>query len=338
MVVVGINGFGRFTLHLLKWWLDRRHTAHFSIDYINDDVLSVQQAYDIVTSDPYVRFDAYQIKQSADALLFTAANGTTHAIAYTNAPLATIPWRGEPDVVFECSGKATEAARCHNYLTGRTQLVLISATSWDADMTLVFGFNHDAFDPDRHRIVSYGSCTVNAYVPLAQWVHDRFGIIDSDVNVVHNIVLHRLPQHQTLQRKFCTLERSAPLLLPFLDDSRNFIVTYSVVPWAGVSMIDFRFRLARPAGRDDIEAALAEAFASGGLKGLYRLVPHDEGPEAHQCTWASAVLVADGIKVRGDSVYLPGYFDTENSVNRFFDLANAVIPRLGIRSPVASVA
>ncbi|SUS05510.1 Glyceraldehyde-3-phosphate dehydrogenase (fragment) [uncultured Defluviicoccus sp.] len=104
-------------------------------------------------------------------------------------------------------------------------------------------------------------------------------------------------------------------------------------------MIDFRFRLARPAGREAIEAALAEAFAGGGgLEGLYRLVPHDEGPEVHQCTWASAVLVADGIKVRGDNVYLPGYFDTENSVNRFFDLANAVVPRLGIRSPVASVA
>lgn len=338
MVVTGINGFGRFTLHLLKWWLDRRQNANFSIGYINDDVLSLEQAYQIVTSDPYIRFDAYQIRRSADALLFTAANGTTQAIAYTNAPLAAIPWRGEPDVVFECSGKATEAARCQDYLTGRTRLVLISATSWDADATLVFGFNHDAFDPERHRIVSYGSCTVNAYVPLAQWVHERYGIVDSDVNVVHNIVLHKLSQHNTLQRKFCTLERSAPLLLPYLDDSRNFVVTYSVVPWAGVSMIDFRFRLARPAPRAEIETALGEAFASGSLKGLYRLVPHDEGPEAHQCTWASAVLVADGIKVRGDSVYLPGYFDTENSVNRFFDLANAVIPRLGIRSPVASVA
>lgn len=50
------------------------------------------------------------------------------------------------------------------------------------------------------------------------------------------------------------------------------------------------------------------------------------------------MLVADGIKVRGDNVYLAGYFDTENSINRFFDLANAVVPRLGIRSPVASVA
>lgn len=339
MAVTGINGFGRFSLHLLKWWLDRRNTSNFSIEFINDDVLSLEQACDIITSDPYVRFDAYQIKRTADALLFTDANGATHSITYTNALLAAIPWRGEPDVVFECSGKATEAARCRTYLTGRTQLVLISATSWDADATLVYGFNHDAFTPDRHRIVSYGSCTVNAYVPLAQWVNDRFGIVDSDVNVVHNIVLHRLSQHNTLQRKFCTLERSAPLLLPFLDESRNFIVTYSVVPWAGVSMIDFRFRLARPAGREAIEAALAEAFAGGGgLEGLYRLVPHDEGPEAHQCTWASAVLVSDGIKVRGDNVYLPGYFDTENSVNRFFDLANAVVPRLGIRSPVASVA
>lgn len=154
MVVTGINGFGRFALHLLKWWLDRRENANFSIDYINDDVLSLEQACDIVTSDPYVRFDGYNIRRSADAFQFTDASGKTHAIAYTTQPLATIAWRGEPDVVFECSGKATEATRCRTYLTGRTQLVLISATSWDADITLVFGFNHAAFDPARHQIVT----------------------------------------------------------------------------------------------------------------------------------------------------------------------------------------
>ena len=39
--VVGINGFGRFGLHLLKYWLDRSSKSSFKIDYINDDYLDI---------------------------------------------------------------------------------------------------------------------------------------------------------------------------------------------------------------------------------------------------------------------------------------------------------
>ena len=65
-------------------------------------------------------------------------------------------------------------------------MVLISATSWDADKTLVFGYNHQEYSPEL-KIISYGSCTVNAYMPFANWIHDNYQIIDSDVNVIHNI-------------------------------------------------------------------------------------------------------------------------------------------------------
>jgi glyceraldehyde 3-phosphate dehydrogenase len=328
MAVTGINGFGRFSLHLLKWWLDRRAEAAFTIDYINDDVLTLDRSFEIITTDPYVRFTDYQVSKTAEGLTFAGGGGPPHAIQYTHGEQPAIPWLGRPEVIFECSGKYTEAARCQSYLQGQTKLVLVSATSWDADKTIVFGFNHREFDPTRHRVISYGSCTVNGYVPLANFLHGQFGVIDSDVNVVHNIVLHKLPQHDTLLRKFCTLERSAPNLLPFVDDKTNFVVTYSVVPWGGVSMIDFRFRLGRPPTRDELIRTLEQAMAEGPLAGLYGMVPRDGGPEEHQCTPFSAVFVEEGIKVRGDSVYLQAYFDTENSVNRFFDTANHVIGRL----------
>ena len=43
MLSAGINGLGRFGLHLLKYWLDYRSEARFSIDYINDDYLTSDQ-------------------------------------------------------------------------------------------------------------------------------------------------------------------------------------------------------------------------------------------------------------------------------------------------------
>ena len=44
----GINGFGRFGLHLLKYWLDRANESDFEINYINDDFLTIDQAIDII--------------------------------------------------------------------------------------------------------------------------------------------------------------------------------------------------------------------------------------------------------------------------------------------------
>jgi len=62
MIITGINGFGRFGLHLLKYWLDRSHSAHFKICYINDDFLSLKEIYEIIKNDKYVIFDKYTIR------------------------------------------------------------------------------------------------------------------------------------------------------------------------------------------------------------------------------------------------------------------------------------
>ena len=44
----GINGFGRFGLHLIKYWLDRHDESAFTISYINDDTLTIDQAIESI--------------------------------------------------------------------------------------------------------------------------------------------------------------------------------------------------------------------------------------------------------------------------------------------------
>jgi glyceraldehyde 3-phosphate dehydrogenase len=319
---VGLNGFGRFGLHLLKYWLDRNEETPWAIKWINDDSLSLSRAYELIASDPYVIFNKYKVYTDEDGFTFLQPNGQKHVIEFTNSGKDRIPWLGKPDLFFECSGKNTIAERCDDFLVGRTRQVLISATSWDADATLVYGFNQDEWRPDL-RTISYGSCTVNGFVPLAQWFHRMYGVRGGDVNVVHNEARHKR-NGETLLRKFCTLEKSGPQLLEWLSEDR-FIVNYTVVPYSGVSLMDMRFRCIRPPTVDQLCGDLSAAMADGGpLAGLYDMDVADIGPEIYNCTTYSAVIIRNAIRVLHDDVYLQTYFDTENSVNRYYDLASHV--------------
>ena len=318
----GINGFGRVVLHLLKYWLDRNNDANFDINFINDDFLTIDQAVYNIKKDEAVIFNKYKIKKIDSKIRILEPNGTVHEIVYTNKKKNEIPWLGKPDILFECSGKNTVRKDCLDFLTGETKLVIISATSWDADKTLVYGFNHDSFSR-KYKVISYGSCTVNAFTPLAAFINKKYGLKNADVNVIHNIQKYRVDENYTLNRKFCTLEKSAIQLMECINEN-NFVVNYTVIPYMGISTIDYRFRLNNCPSIDQFLFDIEASIKDGDLHGLYDIHEVDIGPEVHNCSTFSSVFIKEGIKVIDDQVYIFSYFDNENSVNRFYDLANFI--------------
>ena len=323
---VGVNGFGRFGLHIIKYWLDRNEECDFSINYINDDVLTIDQSIEILKKDRTVFFNKYKIKKLENKIRFLKPDGSIYEIEYSNNGKSNIPWLGKPELFFECSGKNTVKKDCLRFLKGKTKVVIISATSWDADKTFLYGFNNNEYKA-KYKIISYGSCTVNAFVPLGAFMDKNYGIIDADVNVVHNIQKYRLKDNNTLNRKFCTLEKSGPQLLKCLN-KKNFKVNYTVVPYTGVSMIDFRFRLKNCPSLNKFIKNLEEAIQDGKLKGLYNMHEADRGPEVHNCTPFSAVFIKENLKIINDQAYIFAYFDNENSSNRYYDLANYIAGKI----------
>lgn len=317
----GMNGFGRFGLHLLKYWLERKDTATIDIQFINDDFLPAKAAFDIIKNDPYVAFPKHTVELLENKLVFLAHDGSKTVIKYTNEPKDIISWVGKPDMFLECSGKNTSEKDCQKYVTGNTKLTIISATSFDAK-NLIYGFNHLDFN-EATKVISYGSCTVNAYVPLANYLNKKYGVIESDANFVHNIPNYKLKDFNTLERKSCTLEKSGPKLLDFINKD-NFTVNYTLVPYDGVSMLDFRFKLSNPLSKEEVMKDLEYAFLQGELNPLYAFEDSDGGPEKHKFSTYSAVFIKNNVRVLNNNLYLHGYFDNENSVNRYFDLANYV--------------
>ncbi len=324
MTSVGINGFGRFGMHLLRYWMINSPKAKFSIDFINDDHLSLETVVEIIKKDPYFDFKD-RVHINNDFLVVEIAN-KFHTITYTNLPLGEISWLGEPTIFLECSGKHAEAKDWKVITRGNTRQVIVSATSWQAAKILIYGYNHEQ-ELDGTSVISYGSCTVNAFIPLAASIDREFGVLDADVNVIHNVPHYKIRSFNTLQRKLCSLEKVAPRLLGFITEN-NFKVNYTLVPHTGVSMIDYRFRLKNPHSADAIVAYLGHEVEKGGLRDIYGMKQADDGPESHKFTPYSAVLIENTISLVGDNLYIQAYFDNENSANRYFDVVNYLCEKL----------
>ena len=69
------------------------------------------------------------------------------------------------DVVLECSGKFNSRDKSSAHLSAGAKKVLISAPASAADLTVVYGVNHDQLKRD-HLVVSNASCTTNC---LPRW-------------------------------------------------------------------------------------------------------------------------------------------------------------------------
>ena len=65
----GINGFGRFGLHLLKYWIDNYDKTKFDIEYINDDFLDQNKILEIIKNDTKIKFKEEKFNLEDDYLL-----------------------------------------------------------------------------------------------------------------------------------------------------------------------------------------------------------------------------------------------------------------------------
>ncbi|MBS0345481.1 MAG: hypothetical protein JSR69_03395 [Proteobacteria bacterium] len=319
MISVALNGLGRFGQHLIHAWLAAGE-CEFSIDYACDEYLSAEAVCTLLREHDRLDFSSAAPTVEAGCLCLTRADGVRLCIAFHHGSAIHAPWLGEPGLWLECSGRYSIAADCQPFLKGKTGHVLISATSWDADQTLVMGFNQGDLH-SKSRVISYGSCTVNAFVPLAHWLHDTCGVREAQANIIHNVPAHRLVEHAHPARRTCTLEFMAPRLLPWLDADR-FFVGYALIPYTGASLIDLRFRLCDPPSRPVFLSALQAACTDGVLAGRYALLDQDPGVQGALGAPWNAMFYEAGIALKGDTLCLAGYFDNENSAFRYLELVN----------------
>ena len=78
-----------------------------------------------------------------------------------------LPWKElGVELVMECTGIFTKREQAEMHIKAGAKRVLISAPAEGADLTVVYGVNHDQLKPS-HTIVSNATCTTNCLAPVA---------------------------------------------------------------------------------------------------------------------------------------------------------------------------
>ncbi len=100
---------------------------------------------------------------------------------------AKLPW-GElgVDVALECTGLFANREAAAKHLEAGARKVLISAPAGDADLTVVYGVNHDKLT-QAHTVVSNASCTTNCLAPVAKVANEAIGLESGYMTTVHAV-------------------------------------------------------------------------------------------------------------------------------------------------------
>ena len=135
---------------------------------------------------------------------------------------------------------------------------------------LVLGVNDDAYDPERHRIVSNASCTTNCVTPLAKVLHDAFRIEHGLMTTVHAYTASQPvldAPHKDLRRARAAAinliptttgaTRALGIVLPELEGKIDAIAIRAPIPVG--SIVDLVVELVAPAERDEVNAAFRSA-------------------------------------------------------------------------------
>lgn len=180
---IAINGFGRIGRTFLRVLLhDPDASKGLDVVAINIgdlDPASVAHLFKYDTTMGVFR----QNIQVVDKQLVV---GNYRIRIFAHTQIGVLPWGDLGiDWVVDCTGQFTEQEAAYQHIRAGAKRVLISAPADGAECTVIPGVNDHVFDPAQHMVVSLGSCTTNALLPLLKVVNDAVGIESATVVTVH---------------------------------------------------------------------------------------------------------------------------------------------------------
>ena len=174
---VAINGFGVMGRHSIRAHqkdIKEGRLKEGEMEFVAvNDIAPISQLAPLLEHDSvYLGFDGEVVAEDDDIII----NGK-RILGFSEKEPSKLPWgKLGIDVVYESSGVFADSSKVRDHLKAGARKVYISAPSEVADVTIVPGINNHTYDPNKHSVVSGGSCTTNCLAPMAKAFLDRYGL------------------------------------------------------------------------------------------------------------------------------------------------------------------
>ena len=328
-VRVAINGFGRIGRNIVR--------AIFESGRKDIDVVAVNDLGPVETNAHLLRFDSVhgrfpgEVKVEGDVI---RVGDESFKVLAERDP-TKLPWKDLGiDIALECTGIFTARDKAAMHLTAGAKRVIVSAPSDGADLTVVYGINHDKLTKD-HMVISNASCTTNCLAPLAAVLHETVGIEKGMMTTIHSYTGDQ-PTLDTMHKDLYRARAAALSQIPtstgaakaiglVLPELKGRLDGISVrVPTPNVSLVDLKFIAGRNTTAEEINEALIAA-SKGKLKGVLAVTHHPNVSVDFNHDPHSSTVALDQTKVMGGNfVSVLSWYDNEwGFSNRMADTAVA---------------
>ena len=270
-IKIAINGFGRIGRMVFRCSLDH---PDIEIAAINDLGSAEALAYLLKYDSVHGRFGG-EVRASGNGLYI---NGR-EVKAFSCREPAALPWAEMGvEYVVESTGRFLTAEKAAGHIAAGARHVVMSAPPKDDTPVFVVGVNDDKYSADM-KFVSCASCTTNCLAPVAKVLSDSFGIECGLMTTVHAYTATQNmvdgPSSKSLRAGRSAAQNIIPAstgaakaigrVLPELSGKLTGMAFR--VPVADVSAVDLTVFLSRPAGFNEICAAMKRASECE-LKGI----------------------------------------------------------------------
>jgi len=175
---IAINGFGRIGRMVFRIGWDNPQLEFVTInDITTPKTLAYLLKYDSVHG-----IWNHEIEYSDNSIIVDSKE----IPVFAERNPALLPWKKfDVDIVVESTGLFRQRMKAALHLDAGAKKVLISAPAIDPDGTFVIGVNEKDYDPEKHTIISIGSCTTNGLAPVTKILWDNFGIEKAFMTTIH---------------------------------------------------------------------------------------------------------------------------------------------------------
>jgi glyceraldehyde 3-phosphate dehydrogenase len=332
-VRVGINGFGRIGRNVFRAAIEK--DADIEWLAVNDIVSPETIAHLLKYDSNYGPFPG-EVSASDTGL---RVNGKEIRVLAERDP-ASLPW-GDlgADVVIESTGLFTDRENASKHLEAGAKKVVISAPATDPDVTVALGVNFDeAYDREKHNVISNASCTTNCLAPIAKVLHDTVGIKHGLMTTIHAYTADQRLQdmpHRDLRRARAAAVNLIPAstgaakaigaVIPDLNGKLNGFAVRAPVPTG--SVVDLTVEARRETSVEEVNAAFREAASNGPLVGYLQYTEDPIVSTDIVKNPASSILDSQLTAVMdGTMVKLVAWYDNEwGYSNRCVDLVQKLL-------------